>query len=205
MNDQGLVFDGFFAPEHKVAGQEGKPLFQRLPLFQSDLFEEVLATCATVDEALALFDHYSLVGMTKWQVLLADAQGNAVIFEGDFAYRMQGTWLVATNFRRSNTSEDEIACWYYLTAKEMIQDTPWADECNMRNILAATHRDLSTGFPTLHSLVYNLSEKTIDVYYFHDLSKPVAELDLTETFPSTEWDDMLGLFPEHPGERLPGQ
>ncbi len=54
MNQKGLFFDAFALKPKAVEEPEAKPRFR------GNLIKEVMATCATVEEALALIDRYSL-------------------------------------------------------------------------------------------------------------------------------------------------
>jgi len=60
MNKNGLFFDGFALKQKEVKDQKGKQLFK------GNLIKEVMTTCGTVGEALALMDQYSLHFMTRF-------------------------------------------------------------------------------------------------------------------------------------------
>jgi hypothetical protein len=55
MNQAGLFFDAFALKPKEVVEQEAKPRFK------GNLIKEMMATCETVEEALALTDRYSSV------------------------------------------------------------------------------------------------------------------------------------------------
>ena len=69
MNDQGLWFDGFVTPQVE---DDRSP--QR-PAFSGNLLDEAMATCATVDEVVALFERYDRDFLESAVVMFADAFG----------------------------------------------------------------------------------------------------------------------------------
>ena len=67
MNQKGLFFDAFALKPKAVDEPQTKPRFR------GNLIKEVMATCGTVAEALALMERYSLSFMPHFQLFIADA------------------------------------------------------------------------------------------------------------------------------------
>jgi len=166
MNQKGLFFDGFALKSKPVDEPEAKPRFK------GNLIKEVMATCGTVAEALALFDRYSLRFMDHFQLFFADATGDAAIVEANAVVRKQGDHQVVTNFRQSETDPDKIACWRYLTAQKMLADCGDDRLGCIRDILAATHNE--GDYPTLYSNIYDLKAGRVYVYHFQDFDEAVV-------------------------------
>ena len=187
MNQKGLFFDGFALEPKAVKQADSKPRYK------GDLIKDVMATCATVKEALAMIDRYSLYFMTYFQLFIADATGDAAIIEGNAVVRKQGNDQVVTNFRQSETDPDEISCLRYRIARE------WLTKCGedkmkcIRNILAATHQE--GPYPTLYSNIYDLTARRVYVYHFHNFQNEVV-IDLEKELVSKPGViDLPTLFP----------
>jgi hypothetical protein len=166
MNQKGLFFDAFALKAKAVDVPEAKPRFRGI------LIKEVMATCATVAEALALIDRYSLYFMDQFQLFIADATGDAAIVEADAVIRKQGDHQIVTNFRQSETDPDKIACWRYLTAEKLLADCRGDKQRCVKDILEATHQEGES--PTLYSNVYDLNARRVYVYLFHDFQEEVV-------------------------------
>jgi hypothetical protein len=186
MNQKGLFFDAFALKPKPVVNPEAKPRYK------GNLIKEVMATCGTVKQALALIDRYSLHFMDHFQLFIADATGDAAIIEGDAVVRKQGDYQVVTNFRQSETGPGAIACARYRIAREMLQNCG-ADKMGcVRNILAATHQE-GRSF-TLYSNIYDLKARRVYVYQFHNFQDEVV-IDLAkELNDSTGVIDLPTLF-----------
>ena len=163
MNQKGLFFDAFALKPKEVDGPQVKPRFK------GNLFKEVMATCGTVNEALALIDQYSLHFMNRFQVLLADATGDAAIIEGNAFIRKVGNHQLVTNFRQSETEPGKIACSRYRIARDMLTNCREDKMHCVRSILAATHQE--GDYPTLYSNIYDLDAKRVYVYHFHNFQE----------------------------------
>ena len=166
MNQKGLFFDGFALKPKAVDIPEAKPRFK------GNLIKEVMASCATVEEALSLIDHYSLYFMDHFQLFFADASGDAAIVEANAVVRQQGDNQIITNFRQSETDPDKISCWRYLTARKLLSECREDRRQCIRNILEATSQE--GDYPTQYSNIYDLNARRINVYYFHNFQEAVV-------------------------------
>lgn len=166
MNQKGLFFDGFALKSKPVDEPVAKPRFK------GNMIKEVMATCSTVAEALALFDRYSLGFMDHFQLFFADATGDAAIVEANAVVRKQGDHQVVTNFRQSETDPGKISCWRYLTAQKLLAECGDDRLGCIRDILAATHNE--GDYPTLYSNIYDLNAGRVYVYHFHDFNEAVV-------------------------------
>jgi hypothetical protein len=193
MNQKGLFFDAFALKAKAVDVPEAKPRFRGI------LIKEVMATCATVAEALALIDRYSLYFMDQFQLFFADATGDAAIVEADAVIRKQGDHQIVTNFRQSATDPDKIACWRYLTAEKLLADCRGEKQNCVKDILEATHQE--GDFPTLYSNVYDLNARRVHVYHFHNYQEEVV-IDLEQALATgTGVMDLPALFPPNEAAR----
>ena len=166
MNQKGLFFDAFALKPEVVAEAETKPRYK------GNLIKEVMATCATVENALEMIDRYSLYFMTRFQLFIADAAGDAAIIEGNAVIRKQGDYQVVTNFRQSETDPSEISCPRYRIACDMLAGCGEDKMHCVKNILAATHQEGTAN--TLYSNIYDLNARRVYVYHFHNFQNEVV-------------------------------
>jgi hypothetical protein len=102
MNDQGLWFDQFLVPPVRAAEPE-------LPHFRGNLIDEAMATCATVDDVVHLFEHHNRSFLTETIVMFADASGGAVAIDPAAIVRGTGDQFVQTNFHQSRPEAERDA------------------------------------------------------------------------------------------------
>lgn len=171
MNDQGLFFDAM-SIEDLFEVEQGDKLD-----YEGSLLAKALETCADVDCVLDLFDRYHAYDTWAFQFLFGDASGNSVLIE-PYLTTKGGRFHVGTNFLQSIV--DENSCRYcdrYWTARSMFENSSEISIELMRDILNETH--LEGDFPTQYSTIYDLKEKMIYLYLFHNFEE-VRVFDLEE-------------------------
>jgi hypothetical protein len=187
MNEKGLVFDGFATGPHKVKDSLNKPTYG------GNLMDKVMSECATVDEALKLFDKYNLEFLERAMFFVADENGDSAIIEGDKIIRKNGKYQIVTNFYQSEVKDGQIPCERYTIADAMLKD---ADEILVdlcKRVLAATHNEGQT--PTVYSNVYDLKKRIVYLYHFHNFQN-VVKIDLAEELKKgARRMDLPALFP----------
>ena len=156
INDQGLYFDSFGAPcvmpittlRNRWRGEH--------------LMVEAMETCATVEEAVALFESSNLSFMQCQQFLFVDKHGRAAVVEGDDTVWMEGDTFALTNFYLSDPSLGGSPCWRYDRVTRMLEADATLSEDRVAALLeAASHP------ATRYSLVCDLVAGTVRVYYAH--------------------------------------
>jgi hypothetical protein len=192
MNDQGLFFDSFSGLPVEVSPKEGKPVYL------GNLILKAMAECATVEEVLELFDQHSLPGIWKNQIFVADSIGDSAIIEPLTVTRKTGHYQIVTNFYQSETRPEEITCWRYKTAKDMLESTDSISADLFRGILNATSVDAASGnAPTQYSNIYDLRQRIIYVYHFLNYEN-VLVIDVDEELKKGSHSyDLPSLFPRN--------
>jgi hypothetical protein len=186
MNDQGLFFDGLALETEMPVSMEGKE-------YGGNLTDRAMAECATVECVVGLFERYYMSEVLYGQFLFGDATGESAIVEADAVIRQRGGYQVATNFAQSTTSPEESGCWRYRTAVEGLQAIESLSVEAVRDVLDATHQ--SGPAQTLYSNVYDLKDKVVYLYYFHNFDEVVV-LDLAEELArGSHAYDLPSLFP----------
>ncbi len=166
MNEAGLFFDGAATQPLPLESTIGRKPFRR------DIFELMMKTCSTVDEAVGLLQQYDLQFMERAMIFLGDAGGNSAIYEGDEVVRKpaDARHQVVTNFYQSRQTTEEAQCWRKVAAEKRIasrfsHDEPLTLDL-MRDVLDATHQEGKFG--TKYSNVYDLKRGFIHLYRNHD-------------------------------------
>lgn len=184
INDKGLAFDYNALPSAPLNPHPELPP-------RGDLMRKIQETCTTVEEAIALAKKHNWGRSLRWQVLLADATGDAVVFsagpDGELAVTRKSEgdgYLVSTNFNRANpknTYKGSYPCWRYDKAVEMLEKIEDEGDLTVdyfRSILEAAHVESAVG-NTLYSNVFDLKNGIIYLYYWHQYEE-VAVLNVAE-------------------------
>jgi hypothetical protein len=199
INEKGLAFDFNALPEAPL-----KP-HPELP-GRGDIIKKIYQTCATVEEAIALAKKHNWGSSIRWQVLLADATGDAVVISAGpdrelaFTRKPKGDrFLVSTNFNRANpknTYRGGYPCWRYDKAVEILDKIEHKEDLTVdrfKSILDACHVEGPVG-NTLYSNVFDLKNGIIYLYYWHQFYETavlkVAE-EITKNKPPTRIKELF--------------
>ena len=192
MNDKGLFFDGLYVPYEALDISALPPAY---PNGASTMPDDVIATSATVDEALAFFEQYRRDGLETGQLFFGDKTGNSAIVEGNAIIRKKGPYQIATNFRQSEASGPPYVDRRYNAADEHLSQVDSYSVELFRQILDATHQDHYT--QTLFSQVYDLKSGLIYLYLFHDYQNvTILNLD-DELAKGPHMVSIASLFPKN--------
>jgi len=195
MNEAGLAFDGFATRPKPVAETSEKESFN------GNLTLKVMSECATVAEVLEVFQRYDLAMMERFMLMFADATGDSVIIEGDRIIRKSGGFQVVTNFYQSedptgrNAYGEGKSCSRFEVANHMLKGAERVDLSDAREILDEVHIEGVSN--TLYSNIYDLADRLIYVYNFHDFENEVV-IDLSkELEKGPHVVDLPSLFPRN--------
>jgi len=177
MNEAGLVMDGFATAQIPV-----KKRLNGITLSMPNLVNKAMATCATVQEVIDLFNRYNMKELENFMLMFGDRSGDAVIFEGDEIVQKSGPHQLVTNFHLSSDLKGENpvgpektwgADMRFKIATGMLQDTRDFTVKRARDILAAVYTD-GPQYMTLYSNVYDLNTRRIYLYHLHDFQNAVV-------------------------------
>ncbi len=189
MNDQGLFFDFLAVKPLEVARSLDFERWNGHPL------KIIMQRCATVDEAVRMFETHPRGFLKRCNVFLGDAKGNSAIIEGAAVRQKTGRFQVATNLRPSIVPHKKVTCRRYHIAHKMLADASEFDVPLFRRICSAVHQEGNNS--TLYSTIYDLKHQVIYLYHFHnfenvvvlDLKKELAKgeriLEMPDLFPPT--------------------
>jgi hypothetical protein len=196
MNDQGLFFDYFSVPKLEIKQSREKPRFP------GPFTDTMMAKCATVEDVLEMLSQYHLEWNPKIQMFVVDKTGDSAIIEGETVVRNCDAYQVVTNFRLSRIPEDqrpcrapEWSCSRYKKAEKMLLDSNAPTVAHFRDILKATHRgSYNVIGTTQYSNIYDLTNRLVYVYYFHDFDNEII-LNLSEELKKgRHYFDLPSLF-----------
>jgi penicillin V acylase-like amidase (Ntn superfamily) len=171
MNEQGLwygstsLYDGSAFPVRNDIRN-----YYNKPILNYNLIYYVMEVCSTVDEVIGYFTTY-YYPVWNGHHLFVDRNGNSVIIEfgeKDVVFiRGKSNHQVMTNFPNADTLN---ARWYncdrYKAADRMLASSQEISIDLFRSICDAVHQERIS--PTSLSTVYDVTNRNLYVYYFHN-------------------------------------
>lgn len=169
MNDCRLFWDAASAPylamPYSVANKEE---------YNGPLMEKVIEECASVQEAVSVFDNFYCEDQFRAQYLIGDSTGISMIVEGDDVLFNNEDYQVLTNFYQAYPELGGYPCWRYDTAVEMLDSSDEISTYLFGSILSETHQS-----GTQYSNIYDLKEGLIYLFYYHNFEEYIT-IDLDE-------------------------
>jgi hypothetical protein len=192
MNDQGLFIDANALSRTGWKAEKGKPYFR------GEIMDRILATCATIEDAIAFFQKYNIPSLSRARFPIADKTGASMVVEwaeGKVQYvRKTKAYQIATNFVITNIKNEDYPCRRYRTAKKMFEADENVSKDLIRDILSATHAE--GRYPTQYSNIFDLKTGDVYIYYFHNFDK-VKKINLkTELGKGRKYYDLPDYFSE---------
>lgn len=179
VNEKGLAFDYAALPNAPMKPDPDLPA-------KGEIMMRIQERCATVTEAIALAKKHNWGTTLRWQVLLADATGDAVVIsagkDGELAFTRKPPgdgYLLTTNFNRSNpenTFAGSYPCWRYDRAARMLEQVGSSQPLTVdffRSILEAVHIEGAVG-NTEYSNVIELRDGVIHLNHWHQYDETAS-------------------------------
>ena len=167
---------------------------------------QILHECATVEEVINWVKTHQWHSYMHDQMHFADATGDAVIIsagaDGEVAFtrKPQGdSYLVSTNFNVANPSNSYGCCTRFDTAERllgnMVSQEGELTYQDATDVMDAVHVEGGASW-TIETLVADLPNGIVYLYYFHQYDKPVV-LNVAEEIANGRAGGPLSkLFPE---------
>ncbi len=166
MNEKGLFLDA-----NSVARRSWKPDKSKKPYY-GQLFEEILTTCATVEDVKKLFNTYDITALAAARIPVMDKSGASMIvewYDGKVIFiETEEQYQVATNFIESQYPGKK-PCRRYNTAMKILRDNSASSVEFIRDILASTYQQRPHSV-TNYSFICDLKHGDIYLYNYHDYS-----------------------------------
>ncbi len=180
MNDRGLFFDANALKYSRMNPHPEKPKFPK----DKDPLEQIMETCATVEEVIELFSQYNLEGFDNFQAMFVDKSGDSAVIgadkNGELAITRKKThFQVSTNFNLACPEFGAFSypCPRYEIATRMLENMKELSVDFFRSILSAVHAEGQS--PTVYSNICDLTNGEIYVYNFHNFEE-VMKFNLEE-------------------------
>ena len=196
LNEAGLVYDGFTVYRRTLRPATGKKKIDDV----SGFLKSILQQCATVQEVQRFLNRYDRSRFNGSMLLFVDKSGSYLVVEADTTMLGHDEKYVLSNFCPSitpNTKDVKIGRYQkgiaFLQNKE---DTSLRFCTAMMDTMHECRATLGDG--TTYTSIYDLKEKLIYLYFYHDyrhcvtfdLQKELAKGDHTVL--------MSSLFPPNP-------
>jgi tetratricopeptide (TPR) repeat protein len=183
MNDQGLFFDA-------VAGYktDWKESPERLD-YAGNLNRKIMEECATVEEAISVYNKYNKSSLRYSRYLFADRTGTSAIIgwiDGELKFIRDKGGFQAIGFK------EETAASMLKSIKEQ-KEAVSADD--VKEVLQACHQE--GRYPTQYSNICDLKNNVVYMFLYHDYSTCV-KFDANEEFKKGEHHyRLLPFFPDN--------
>ncbi len=187
INEHGLFVDLNSVDKTNWKPDPSKPDWEEWEgWFGTGVPDGILAKCRNVDEALEIFDQYNLLTFANVKYHLADKTGKSVILEwADNQMKViprESDYLISTNFISSNIDPENYPCYRYKMAQRILNDNSNLNPFDkLKLILSSTSMEYNS--PTQVSIIADLNEPYLTVYFYHNFEEPV-ELNLQYLFES---------------------
>ena len=204
VNEKGLAYDANGLPRLDV-----NPHPERIPVSggYTSYPIQILRECATVEEVITWVNTHQWHSYMHDQMQFADATGDAVIIsagaDGEVVFTRKppgDSYLVSTNFNVANPSNGYYPCWRYDTAQDLLGKLVNQEDAltsqDATNVLNAVHVEGGASW-TIESMVADLPNGIVYLYYFHQFDQPVV-LNVAEEIANKRAAGPLSkLFPEN--------
>jgi hypothetical protein len=204
INEKGLAYDASGLPRFEV-----NPHPERLPVngeYYHHYLVQIMHECSTVTEVIEWANKHQRFPYMHDQMHFADKTGDAVIIsagqDGEMVFtRKQPSdgFLVSTNFNVANPANAyTYPCWRYDKANEMLGELINREGSlnvnDVTNVMDAIHQEGSSW--TIETLVADLVNGVIYLYYFYQFDDPVIINVKEELSNPREAGPLSKLFPE---------
>ncbi|HUV01686.1 MAG TPA: hypothetical protein VMW32_12045 [Bacteroidales bacterium] len=204
VSEKGLAYDANGLPKVDV-----NPHNEQIPVLGDyNIYPiRIMHECATVEEVITWIKTHQWHSYMHDQMQFADATGDAVIIsagtDGEVAFTRKPSgdgFLVSTNFNVVNPSNGfGYPCWRYDKAHELLGELLNSEgeltATDATNVLDAVHMEKGSSW-TLESMVADLVNGVVYIYYFYQYDRPVVLNVKDELSNPREAGPLSSLFPD---------
>ncbi|MCU0377368.1 MAG: hypothetical protein MUC78_03830 [Bacteroidales bacterium] len=204
VNEKFLAYDANGLPRFEV-----NPHPERIPVkgeYYHNYLMQIMHECSTVTEVIEWANKHQHFPYMHDQMHFADKTGDAVIIsagkDGEMVFTRKAPgdgFLVSTNFNVANPANaSEYPCWRYDKANEMLGQLINREGSltfiDITNVMDAIHQEGASW--TIESLVADLTNGVIYLYFFYQYDTPVIINVQEELLNPREAGPLSRLFPE---------
>jgi hypothetical protein len=204
VNEKGLAYDANGLPRFEV-----NPHTERIPVsgkYYHNYLMQIMHECSTVTEVIEWANKHQRLPYMHDQMHFGDKTGDAVIIsagkDGEMVFTRKtpgDAFLVSTNFNVANPSNGfDYPCWRFNKANEMLEklvnkEGPLSYK-DVTSVMNAVHQEGASW--TLETLVTDLVNGVMYLYYFYQYDNPVIINVKDELANPREAGPLSKLFPE---------
>lgn len=196
LNEAGLVYDGFAVYRRTLRPANGK---KKMGDFGDFLFS-ILQQCATVQEVQHFVNQYDRSRSNGSMMLFVDKSGNYLVVEADTTILGHDEKYVLANFCPSLTPDPSVVTIARyrrgITFLQHKEDTSLRFCTAMMDTMHECRARVGDG--TTYTTIYDLQEKLIYLYFYHDYSRCVTFNLQKELAKGDHALLMSSLFPPNP-------
>jgi hypothetical protein len=196
LNEAGLAYDGFTVYRRTLRPSTGKKNIDNAGGF----LKSILQQCATVQEVQSFVNQYDRSKFNGGMLLFVDKSGNYLVIEADTTISGHDQKYVLSNFCPSLTPDPSVVkiARYkrgiaFLQNKE---DTSLRFCTSMMDTMHECRARIGDG--TTYTTIYDLTEKSIYLYFYHDYRHCIT-FDLQKELAKGDHALLMtSLFPPNP-------
>ena len=190
INEMGLCYDANWIPKEKLNPHPERKSQNEWAV------TKLMREASTVEEVLSKIFTYNWGGSIDYQIHFADKSGDAAVIHpgtnGELTYTRKSKgngYLISTNFNLAKLDKGNWSGSYssdrYKTAEKMLSKIDSPNNLTvelMASVLNATHQNSDS--KTLYSVVYDLQNLRINLYYDRQFDSPYrldVKKELTKT------------------------
>ena len=196
LNEAGLVYDGFAVYRRTLKPATGKKKIED----PGGFLKSILQQCASIREVQNFVHQYDRSRFNGSMLLFADKSGHYLVVEADTTIAGQNEKYVLSNFCPSQTPHpEEVKIERYRRGMAFLQnkeDTSLRFCTSMMDTMHECRAKIGDG--TTYTTIYDLTEKLIYLYFYHDYRHCISFNLQGELLKGDHAFLMSDLFPPNP-------
>ena len=192
INEKGLAFDGLTVPFREIKSNPNKLTCDATTLYN------VMKKCQNIDEVYTFLSKYDLSIFNAAMLLYVDQGGKYLIVEGDTMIKGNNNEYLLSNFCPSKTKDpSDVKLPRYQSGRKLMESHIDTSLTYLKTLSDTLHQSWKGNLGgTVYTTIYDLNEKTIHLYFYHDykrsvtfkladeLNKKDAIIDIPKLFPN---------------------
>jgi len=170
INEKGLAFDGFAVPFRDIKKNPNKLTYD------NNTLRNIMQKCQNIDEVYTFLSKYDLSPLYAGMLLFVDQSGKYLVVEGDTMIRGNDNKYLLSNFCPSRTKDlNDVKIPMYQSGRKLMESHIDTSLTYLKTLSDTLHQSWKGNVGgTLYTTIYDLNERTIHLYFYHDFKKSVT-------------------------------
>jgi tetratricopeptide (TPR) repeat protein len=170
INEKGLAFDGFAVPSREIKNNLNKLTYD------TTILRKVMQNCQNTDEVYTFLSKYDLSPLYAGMLLFVDQSGKYLVVEGDTMIKGNDDKYLLSNFCPSKTKDvNDVNIPMYQSGRKLMAGHVDTSLDFLKTLSDTLHQSWPGNIGgTLYTTIYDLNERTIHLYFYHDYTKSVT-------------------------------